>query len=257
MSMPQLSVVILTKNEEQNIVECLNSTSWADQQFIVDSGSQDRTVELARAMGATILQHPFVNFSDQRNWALEATEGDWIFFVDADERATPELAAEIRRVIVSGARRGDQEVAGWWVPRRNYIWGQWIRHAGWSPDYQLRLLRHGRAHYDPQREVHEVVLLDGAEGFLENTLTHYNYQTISQFLRKQDSYTTLEARILFKQGVRPKWRNYVLQPWREFWRRYVALRGYRDGVHGLVLSVLLAYYNLAMYTRLRRMWARP
>lgn len=254
--MSQLSVVILTKNEEQNIVECLNSAAWADQRFVVDSGSQDRTVELAHMMGATTLQHPFVNFADQRNWALDNVEGDWVFFVDADERATPELAAEIRRVIASGARRGDQEVTGWWVPRRNYIWGQWIRHAGWSPDYQLRLLRHGRARYDPLREVHEVVLLDGAEGFLENTLTHYNYQTIPQFLRKQDSYTTLEAKILFKQGIRPKWRNYILQPWREFWRRYVSLQGFRDGISGLLLSALLAYYNLVMYVRLRRMWVQ-
>lgn len=255
--MTQLSVIVLTKNEEQNIVECLHSTSWADRQFVVDSGSQDRTVELARAMGATVLQHPFVNFADQRNWALDNIEGEYIFFVDADERATPELAAEVRRVIASGERRGDKEVSGWWVPRRNYIWGQWIRHAGWSPDYQLRLLRHECARYDPQREVHEVVLLDGAEGFLENTLTHYNYQTISQFLRKQDAYTTLEAKILFKQGVRPKWRNYILQPWREFWRRYVALQGYKDGMNGLVLSALLAYYNFSMYVRLRQMWLQP
>ena len=130
---PKLTVIILTKNEERNIADCLASVQWADEVVVFDAFSQDRTVEMAREAGATVFQHPFQNFAQQRNAALDAVDSDWVFFVDADERATPELAAEIRRAIQ------DESRSGWWVPRHNYIFGRVIRHAGWYPDYQLRL----------------------------------------------------------------------------------------------------------------------
>ena len=245
--MPELTVVILTKNEEQNILSCLESVAWADARVVFDCFSEDRTVELARHAGAQVMQHPWRDYASQRNAALERVESEWIFFVDADERATPELGHEIRRVI----RQGD--AVGWWVPRKNYIWGKWIKHAGWSPDYQLRLLRRSYARYDPAREVHEVVLLDGAEGHLANPLTHHNYQTMRQFISKQESYTNYEARILWIQGERPKWRKPITQAMREFWRRYITLEGYKDGMHGFVLSSLMAYYTCQRYLRLRRL----
>ena len=245
--MPELTVVVLTKNEAGNIEACLDSVAWADQRIVLDCGSQDATVELARKLGAMALFHPFLNFADQRNWALEMVKSEWVFFVDADERATPELGHEVRQAIAQ------QDIVGWWVPRHNYIWGRWIKHAGWSPDYQLRLLRRGYAHYDPKREVHEIVLLDGPEGYLRNPLIHYNYQTIAQFMRKQEVYTRLEAGIQVRQGVRPKWWKYFSQPCREFWRRYITLEGYKDGGHGFLLSLLLAYYQFLMYVRLRQL----
>ena len=144
-------------------------------------------------------------------------------------------------------------MAGWWVPRRNYIWGRWIRHTGWYPDYQLRLLRRGFAHYDPAREVHEIVILDGPEAYLQNPLIHYNYRTVRQFLRKQNYYADYEAAILVEQGIRPRPHSFVLQPLREFHRRYVTLDGYKDGAHGLLLSLLMAYYTFVAYWRARRM----
>ena len=247
MSAPSLTVVVLTKNEEQNIVDCLASASWADGLVVFDSLSEDRTVALAQMVGATVLERPFRNYADQRNAALDQVTGDWVFFLDADERATPELAEEIRRVIAQEDR------VGWWVPRRNYIWGKWIKHAGWSPDYQLRLLRRGRARYDPAREVHEVVVLDGAEGYLENPLTHYNYQTLGQFMRKQERYMAYEVQILHKQGVRTRLYKFASQPLKEFWRRYVTLEGYKDGMHGLVLSALMGYYMFRAYQHLRKL----
>ncbi len=234
--MPELTVVILTKNEEQNIVACLESVAWADRRVIVDCHSEDTTVALAAKMGAHVLTHPFRNFADQRNYALAAVQSDWIFFVDADERATPELATEVRQVIQ------DTTANGWWVPRRNYIWGRWIRHAGWSPDYQLRLLRHGCARYDPERQVHEVVLLDGPAGELKNVMIHYNYDDWPQFHAKQRRYARLEGAILRQRGVKPWPHKFVRQPLREFWRRYVRLEGYRDGWLGLKLAVLLGFY---------------
>ena len=243
---PRLAVVVLTKNEEGNIRACLQSVGWADKLYVLDSLSTDRTVELARQAGAEVRQRPFANYPDQRNAALEMFAAEWIFFVDADERGTPELGAELRRVIIAGS------TVGWWVPRHNYIWGRWIRHAGWYPDYQLRLLKRGFARYDPTREVHEVVILDGPEGHLQNPLIHYNYATVRQFLRRQDFYADYEASILVKQGLRPRLHNLVLQPLREFLRRYVSLQGYKDGGHGLLLSLLMAYYTFVAYWRARR-----
>lgn len=247
--MPELTVIVLTRNEERNIAACLDSVRWADRLMVLDSLSEDRTAEIAEAAGATVFKRPFVNYPDRRNAALDLATTEWVFFVDADERATPELGVEVRQAIAS-----DQ--AGWWVPRRNIIWGKWIQHTGWYPDYQLRLLRRRRARYDPQREVHELVILDGPAGYLQNPLIHYNYQTVGQFLARQDRYTNFEADILFKQGVRPRPHNYVLQPWREFTRRFITLKGYRDGGHGFLLSVLMAYYTFLMYLRLQRRWRK-
>lgn len=246
--MTALSTITLARDEEQNIVDCLQSLSWADERIVVlDPRTRDRTAELAREMGARVCERPFVNFADQHQAALALASHDWVFSVDADERATPELAEEVRRVI------GQSSAVGWWVPRHNIIWGRVIRHAGWYPDYQLRLMRRDRARYDPERAVHELVILDGEAGHLQNALVHYNYRTVGEFLRKTDHYTTLEAAILHKSGARPRWRSLVGQPAREFWRRYVALAGYRDGGHGLLLSLLMAYYRGLTYWRLRRL----
>jgi hypothetical protein len=243
----RLTVVILTKNEEHNITACIESVRWADKVVVFDSLSQDRTMEIAHELGAKVIQHPFHNYADQRNAALEAVESQWVFFVDADERATPELAAEVEQAIE------DETKVGWWVPRHNYIFGRLTRHAGWFPDYQLRLLKRGRARYDPARKVHEVVILDGQAGYLKNVLIHYNYDNLSQFLERQHRYIDYEARILYNQGIRPRWRNFILQPLREFKRRYVSLQGWKDGFHGLFLSGLMAYYSFVMYIRLWRL----
>jgi hypothetical protein len=243
-----LGGVILTYNEAAHIAACIESLRWADEIVVFDSFSTDGTVKIARDAGARVLQHPFANYAQQRNAALDAVEADWIFFVDADERATPELATEIRGVL-------EREENGWWVPRHNYIFGRLTKGAGWYPDYQMRLLRRGRARYDPAREVHELVILEGKAGYLTHPLTHYNYDTIAEFAAKQAQYTDYDARILYRQGVRPKPRNYILQPLRHFYWRYVTLGGYREGLHGLRLSLLMAYSNLQMYRRLGRLWS--
>ena len=245
---PLLAAVVLARDEEANIAECLRSLAWADKLCVlVDARTQDRTAGIAGKAGADVRFNTFQHFADQRNVALQVFVADWILFVDADERGTAELGAEVRRVIQQGA------AVGWWVPRRNFIWGRWIRHAGWYPDYQLRLLQRVHARYDREREVHEIVILDGAEGYLEQPLVHYNYATVRQFLRKQDYYATYEARILVQGGVRPRLHALLLQPFREFWRRYITLRGFRDGAHGLLLSLLMGYYTLVAYWRARRM----
>jgi len=245
-----LSAIVLTRNEERNIVDCLRSLSWADEVLVLDSGSEDATVALAQEMGARVETRPFDNYPRQRNAALELARGEWVFFVDADERASEELAGEVRKAIAEG------EADGFWVPRHNYIFGRLIRHAGWYPDYQLRLFRRHKGRYDESREVHELVMLDGPQGYLENPLIHYNYEDIGQFIERQNRYTEMEAAYLFRGGARAKVRNFIIQPCREFRRRYITLQGYKDGRHGLFLSLLMAYYEGVKYAKLWRLQRR-
>jgi glycosyltransferase involved in cell wall biosynthesis len=246
----QVAAVVLTKNEEHHIGACLDSLSWADAQFVFDDFSTDRTVEIARARGARVLQHPFEDFAAQRNAALNTVEAEWVLFVDADERVTPELAEEVKRVL---AYKGDQARAGWWVPRHNYMVGHRMRGGGWYPDYQLRLLSRCMARYDPAHPVHEIVILDGAAGFLENVFVHYNYDTVSEFQRKMDRYADFEARILKEQNVRVKPWTWASMPVREFWRRFVSLKGYRDHFYGVLFCGLMAWYTFVTYQRLRQL----
>ncbi len=242
----KLTAIVLTYNEEKQIAECVESLAWADEILVFDSFSEDETVTAARAAGATVLQAPFENYAHQRNAALDAVETDWVFFVDADERGTVELAAEIRRVIRERAENA------WYVPRHNIIFGKLMRGAGWYPDYQLRLLRHGFVSFE--RPVHEIANVQGEKGHLRNPLLHYNYEDKQQFQAKQGVYTSYDAGILFQDGVRPRPQNFFLQPWRQFWWRFVTLAGYKDGRQGLRLSIYMAYYEAVKYRKLAQLW---
>ncbi len=245
---PPVAAVVLTLNEESHIEDCLASLAWADRRVVFDSFSSDRTVELAGQAGAEVLQHPFENYARQRNAALDRVESEWIFFVDADERATPELAAEVRQVTA-----GDYPEVAWSVPRHNYIFGRLTLGAGWYPDYQMRLVRRGRARWE--RPVHEVAVIDGPAGRLHNPLIHYNYDDLADFVARQRRYTDYDAGILFHEGVRPRFYTPYAQALRHFWYRFVTLRGMRDGLHGLRLSLLMAYYEAVKYRKLARLSA--
>ncbi len=246
----RLAAVVLTRNEERHIGDCLDSLAWADERLVFDDFSTDHTVEIARTHGARVVQRALDNFAAQRNAALQAVEAGWVLFVDADERVTPALAHEVQQAI---AADGEGTRAGWWIPRHNYMLGHRMRGGGWYPDYQLRLLRRGRARYDPARPVHETVLLDGEAGYLQNPLIHYNYDSVAQFRAKMMRYTRLEAHILRNQGVRARPWTYVTMPLREFWRRFVRLGGYRDHLYGLLFCGLMAWYTLVTYLRLRNL----
>jgi glycosyltransferase involved in cell wall biosynthesis len=248
--MVELAAVILAKNEEDHISGCLDSLNWVDERVLFDDYSTDRTVEIAQARGARVLEHALENFAAQRNAALAAVEAEWILFVDADEQATPALADEVRRVI---RYEGAQARVGWWIPRHNYMIGHRMRGGGWYPDYQLRLLRRGKVRYDPAHPVHEIVVLDGEAGHLENVLIHYNYDRLAEFRRKMGRYTGFEAGILHERGVRVRPWTYVSMPIREFWRRFVALRGYQDHIYGLLFCGLMAWYTFVTYQRLRQL----
>jgi hypothetical protein len=184
-----------------------------------------------------VAERVFDNFAAQRDAALAIAEGDWVLFVDADERVSPLLRDEVLRRIANPA--GNR---AFWIPRLNQLMGRVVRNGGWFPDYQLRLLERAAAHFDPARVVHEVAIVDGQVGHLDQPLVHYNYRTLGEFVRKQERYCQLDAQRWVMAFGRPRARAVLGQPLREFWRRFVTLRAYREGLLGLLLSVLLAWY---------------
>ncbi len=251
--MSTLCAAVIARDEGQKLARCLAGLGWADGLLVVvDDRTVDDTAAVAERHGARVEVRPFVDFARQRNAALQMAGTDWVLFVDADEVVTPELAAEVRTA--TAGRIG--LAAGYWIPRENILFGHRVRHAGWSPDYQLRLLRRDSASYREDRTVHELVELSGRAGYLSHPLVHYNYATLGQFLAKQRLYASMEAADMFRRGVRVKPQNYLLQPWRQFWRRYVRLEGFKDGGLGLLLCLLLAYYELRTYTELASLWRR-
>ena len=242
----ELTVIILTYNEAEHIQACIKSVDWADRVVVFDSQSEDETIKLAEAMGAEIGRERFQNFAQQRNAALDFVQADWVFFLDADERGTPELGAEIRQLMEGNAE------SGWYVPRHNYIFGRLTLGAGWFPDYQLRLFRYGQVRYE--RPVHEIANVDGSIGYLRNPLIHYNYRDSNHFHTKQRAYTEFDAKILMEKGIRPKSYTKLTQSVRQFWWRFVSLKGYQDGFHGLRLSLYMAYYEWLKYRKLDDLW---
>jgi len=248
--MPKIIAAILTKNEARHIADCIKSVQWADKVIIEDSFSDDGTIETAEKLGAKVFQSHFVNFAVARNTALQhaqALGGNWMFFVDADERVTPELAEEIQGIIT------EDSAPGWWVPRYNIMWGHTLHGGGWYPDYQLRLMKIDAAQYNPEREVHETVILEGPADYLKEHLIHYNYDSLAHFKQKQNRYIDFEAKILKDKGIKAKPWTYLTMPLREFRRRYIQLGGYRDGWVGLQLCSLMSWYTFATYWRLRRL----
>ena len=236
---PRLTAAVIARDEEALLPDCLRSLAgWVDELLVVvDAATRDRTRDVARAAGARVEERVFTNFAAQRDHALALATGDWVLFVDADERVGAGLRDEIRAVVAQ-----PKGCAGFWIPRDNVLMGRVVRGAGWSPDEQLRLLRRTAAHFDPLRVVHEVPLLDGPAGHLRHPFLHLNYRSLGEFIRKQERYAPLEADRWRATHGRPRWRALVGQPLREFIRRYVTLRGYREGPLGITLCVLLAWY---------------
>ncbi|HEY8600091.1 MAG TPA: glycosyltransferase [Thermomicrobiales bacterium] len=246
-----LAVIVLTKDEERDLPACLSSVAELGVPVLVlDSGSRDRTVAIARASGAQVHVRPFTGYATQRNAALQLISSRWVLFLDADERLTPAGCAEIRALLRQPER--DTAPVGYWVPRQNEFFGQRLSGGGWWPDYQLRLFRADRARYDESREVHEIVILDGPDARLTEPLIHRNYDSWGEFHAKQRAYAARHARDLAGRGLRPKPWTYATMPLREFRRRYIALDARRDGRLGLALSLAMAWYEGRAYWQLGR-----
>ena len=247
-----VSAVVLVRNESQDLGDCLRSLGWADERLVIDSFSVDGSARVEN-QGVRVVERRFTNFSDQREAALRLATHDWVFFVDADERVSDELRDEIVR------RVGVEEFFGYWVPRRNRIFGHWMRATGWSPDFQLRLMDRRHAVYDRDRPVHELAEIDGRVGHLECELLHLSYENVRGFRRQQRVYAELVADGMIRSGVRRRVTAMFFQPVREFWRRMFTLRGYRGGQVGLLLAILMAEHewHVQRFFRSRRVSGLP
>ncbi|HLI50332.1 MAG TPA: glycosyltransferase [Thermomicrobiaceae bacterium] len=240
-----LTVVVLTLNEERHLPGCLASIAGLKAPvLVIDSDSGDATVDIALAAGAKVERHDFGGYASQRQLALDLVRTRWTLFLDADERLTPELSAEILDVLSSGDR-----FAGYWIPRANWFGSRRLRGGGWWPDRQLRLVQTRRSAMHPDREVHETIDLGGPSADLTHPFIHLNYDSLTEFRDKQRRYTCIRADNDIGRIARPPARRYVSAPVRELWRRFVQLHGYRDGALGFELASILAWYELRYWGR--------
>jgi glycosyltransferase involved in cell wall biosynthesis len=244
---PRLSVVVITLNEEDRLRETLARVAWADEIVVVDAGSEDKTVALAREFTDHVLIHPWQGFAAQKNVGIAHATGDWILSLDADEHVEPALREEIIAVL-----RAPDTRDGYRIARRNIMWGRWIRHGRLYPDWQLRLFRRGRGRF-VERAVHESVQVEGTIGRLAAPLLHHSYRDVSDFLRRADRYSTLAAEEWTRVGRPFRATQLVTAPLGRFLSMYVVHRGFLDGWRGFLLAVLYAYY---VFTRSAKIWEK-
>ncbi|MEO6456786.1 MAG: glycosyltransferase family 2 protein [Chloroflexia bacterium] len=248
-----LTVVALAWRESDHLEKCfkslasLRARTGATTLIVLDDDADTATREIALRVADRVIELPFTNFSRQRNYGLDAATTEWVFFIDADERCTSDLSDEIQRVV------SEVEHAAYQVPRRNILFGREIKHTGWWPDYQVRLLRRAYCRYDESIRVHERPTVNGSTGSLNAPLIHYNYNSWRQFATKQKAYAKLEARAQWDAGRRATARSLVGQPLRELKRRMIDYQGYKDGLLGLALSIAMSIYTLEVQRQLFRL----
>jgi (heptosyl)LPS beta-1,4-glucosyltransferase len=246
---PDVTAVIAAHDESANILDCVASLRWTREVIVVENDSTDDTIALAKRAGATVISPPFTTIGAARNNAIAAAKTSWIFVVDADERCTPELAAEVRDVVATA-----DALTAYRVPRRNYFLGREIRHGGWGAgnDHPVRLFR--REHRYDASQVHEHVEVSGvATGELKHALLHYTYTSLDQYFEKFDRYSRGWANQNYIKGRRGTAAAVVLKPPARFLKMYVLKGGFLDGAHGLILACLAAASVMAKYGRL---WER-
>jgi glycosyltransferase involved in cell wall biosynthesis len=242
---PNLSVTIITLNESDHIAAAIDSASWADEIIVVDSGSTDGTLDLARAKGATVATRAWSGYVDQKNYAAGLARHDWIFSLDADERIPAPLATEVRELLAV-----EPSLRGYRVPRVTFHFGRWMRTTDFYPDFQTRLYDRRAARWRG-RHVHESVAVDGAVGQLQNELQHYSYRDLRDQLDRINLYSTLAARQMHEAGRRANAFDLIVHPPAAFLRNYVLRRGFLDGTAGLTLSAVNAY---SVFLKFAKLW---
>lgn len=240
-----ISVVIITHNEEKNIRRCLENLGWAQEIVVVDSNSTDRTVEIAREYTDKIFLHPFEGYVRQKNYALDQATSDWVLSVDADEVVTTELLDRIRRIWPAERERYD----GFTVNRRSQYLGKWIGRCGWYPDRKLRLFRRQKGRWTGEN-LHERVQLEGRVKNLNADLLHYTYDDLADNIERIQRYSTIFAEAQHKRGRRATILDLAIRPAARFFKAYILKRGFLDGRHGLILSTTAAFYVFLKYAKL-------
>ena len=248
---PSLSIILITLNEQRNIIRCLGSVRFSKKVFprqeiiVVDAESQDQTVKIARTFGAKVFVRRWKGYTDQKNWALAKAKGDWILSLDADEEMTPKLTAEIE----AKALLADAEVNGFWIKRKTFFLDKWMKHCGWWPDFQLRLVRQGKS-YNTNEPLHAGLEVTGQTLQLNEPMNHYPVETVHQYLEKINRYSALDV-MAMKPKKKKYWPYYLtVAPLMTFIRTFISRQGYKDGWHGLVLCGLDTFHDFCRYAKL-------
>jgi glycosyltransferase involved in cell wall biosynthesis len=243
--MARLSVAVVTLNEEERLRACLESVVWADELVVVDAGSSDKTVAIAREFTDRVLFRAWDGYGAQKNFALGQCQCDWVLSLDADERVSDALREEIR-----GTLQGGRPEVGFYVPRRNILQGRWVRHGGFYPDWQLRLFRRGRGAF-VERAVHESVRVDGPTGRIGAPLVHESYRSIGDAVARLNRYSDLAATDLARAGRGGSLADLLVRPAWRFVSMYLLRAGFLDGWRGLVLAALHAHYVFLRAAKVR------
>jgi (heptosyl)LPS beta-1,4-glucosyltransferase len=244
---PTIGAYMITKNEEKNIGAALASVSWADEIVVLDSGSTDKTVEIAAQAGARVVNEPFHGFVEQKNLAMNLCLSDWVFNLDADEEVTPELRQSIMDVVKKSSK--DREASIFNVARKTWYMGRWILHCGWYPEYRERLSKRGVARWEGEM-LHEKLRGEGRIGRLAGDLLHHPYADLGEHLEKMNMYTGLWARVEKNRGRVSHWTDILLRPPVAFMKMYIVRLGFLDYGPGLIVSIMGAWYTFLKYARL-------
>ncbi len=243
-----LSVVIITYNEEKHIQDCLASVSWASDVVVVDSGSTDNTRTLAKENNARVIEQPFLGFGKQKQFAIDQAKYDWVFLLDADERISPELAQSIRTLFATTKEK--QRHHGYVVNRCSFHLGKWIHHGGWYPDKILRLVNRKYGGLTDV-EIHEEIQVQGTSGFLKGHLLHYVFNDLTHNVNKNNLYSSIGAASLYKAGKKPSLLKMLLKPLSKFIECYVYKLGFLDGLAGFIIAIGAAY---SMFLKQSKLW---
>lgn len=242
--MQNLSALVLTYNEEKQIEDCLESISWLKKVVVIDSFSDDRTKEICQQYAnVDFYENEFKDFAAQRNFGLEKIKTDWVFVIDADERVTPDLKAEINKLLKQSKKKAE----GYEIARKNYFLGKWIKYCGWYPDYTLRLFK---TKYRYQGLVHESPQISAKTRKLDNNFIHYTYQDLKSYVAKMNQYTSLDAEKKYNKGKAVGISYILIRPFLEFIKKYLFKKGFLLGSQGLILSILSAYYQFLKAAKL-------
>lgn len=243
----KISAAIITYNEERNIARAIESLRCCDEIVVIDSGSSDRTVELAQNHGARVIETHWRGYAAQKNFAAEACEHPWVLSIDADEALSEALEGEIWQL-----KKNGPTADGYSMPRLAQYLGRWILHSGWYPDRKVRLFDRSKAEWVGEF-VHESVHVDGRVGDLETNLLHYTCSSLSEHLKTMDRYTTLAAEQIVSQKQPVRWRSMAIDPAWTFFKSYIVQRGFLDGPEGLAIAYMAAIYTFLKYAKARNM----
>ena len=240
----RISATVICFNEEEKIEACLKSLLWADEIIVIDSGSTDRTLEIAGRLTDKIFSNPWSGYGEQKNKAIQKASYDWIFSIDADERVTVELAGEVRKAIDESAGSD-----GFFIPRKTFYCGKWIRHCGWYPDRKLRLFKKTNGRWSPG--LHERVILNGKAGDLKGNILHESFSSIGEHIRTIENFTSIAALELRDSGKRARPVDLLVRPPAMFFKTYFVKMGFLDGFEGFLVSILSSFHVFLKYSKLR------